>query len=61
MSIQENDPDTLQILDEIDREWVKLWLKATGKKTANRHKFTTFVYQEEELCSQNLRKKPIFC
>jgi hypothetical protein len=22
---KENDPDTLQILDESDRDWVKLW------------------------------------
>jgi hypothetical protein len=29
---RENDPDTLQILDESDREWVKLW-KAKLKPT----------------------------
>lgn len=22
---KENDPDTLQLLDEVDRDWVKLW------------------------------------
>jgi hypothetical protein len=29
---RENDPDTLQILDESDRDWVKLW-KAKLKPT----------------------------
>jgi hypothetical protein len=29
---RENDPDTLQILDESDRDWVKLW-KAKLKST----------------------------
>ena len=60
MSIKENDPDTLQILDEIDEEWVKLWLKATGKKTDKKIEFATIAYQEELLYSWNLRKKPIF-
>ena len=27
MNTEENDPDTLQMLDEIDQEWVKLWRK----------------------------------
>ena len=51
MSLKENDPDTLQILDEIDEEWVKLWLKATDKNFAKENEFVTIVYQEAELYS----------
>ena len=51
MSIKENDPDTLQLQDEIDEEWVKLWLKATDKKTGKKIQFATISYQEELLYS----------
>jgi hypothetical protein len=27
----ENDPDTLQLLDELDSDWVNLWRKAINK------------------------------
>ena len=31
MSLEENDPDTLQLLDESDPDWVKLWHRAQNK------------------------------
>jgi hypothetical protein len=31
MEIDENDPDTLQILDGSDKKWVELWKKACVK------------------------------
>jgi hypothetical protein len=30
--MQEKDPDTLQLRDEMDTEWVKRWRKATAKE-----------------------------
>ena len=32
MNTKESDPDTLQILDELNRKWVKLWKEAVIKK-----------------------------
>jgi len=31
VTLEENDPDTLQMLDEADLEWVMLWKVATNK------------------------------
>ena len=33
MNCEENDPDTLQLLDELNIEWVKDWRKAINKKS----------------------------
>lgn len=33
MELEDNDPDTLQLKDELDTEWVKLWRQPTRKKT----------------------------
>jgi hypothetical protein len=32
VDLENNDPDTLQLKDELDSEWVNLWHKATKKK-----------------------------
>ena len=32
MTTNENDPDTLQILDELEIDWVKLWKRAANQK-----------------------------
>lgn len=42
MNKQEEDPDTLQILDEANKEWVKLW-KKPQIKLANPSKKITFA------------------
>jgi hypothetical protein len=34
MDDKENDPDTLQLKDESNAEWVKQWRKTTKKKSA---------------------------
>jgi len=41
---EENDPDTLQLRDETDKQWVKLWRKASTKdsRTADN---TTFIVE----------------
>ena len=31
VTLEENDPDTLQMLDEVDLEWVMLWKNSTNK------------------------------
>jgi hypothetical protein len=35
MKYEENDPETLQLQDELNTEWVKQWNKATKKKNAH--------------------------
>jgi hypothetical protein len=32
MNCEENDPDKLQLLDEMHTDWVKRWRKATKKR-----------------------------
>jgi hypothetical protein len=45
---KENDPDTLQILDELDEEWVKSWRKAASKKNSATSTLAIFVNTEKE-------------
>ena len=42
MNTQENDPDILQILDELDKEWVKNWRRET-KKRFSQDELTVFL------------------
>jgi len=32
MNLEENDPDTLQLRDEMDSEWVELWRRCKNKE-----------------------------
>jgi hypothetical protein len=48
MNAQENDPDTLQLLDESDKEWVRLWRKAALKETPA-NTLEHFVLQQENM------------
>ena len=48
MNTEENDPDTLQILDELDEKWVRLWRKATSKEATQAIELTTIVFSPEE-------------
>jgi hypothetical protein len=48
MNTQENDPDTLQLLDESDKKWVKLWRKAALKETTA-NTLEHFVLQQEKM------------
>jgi hypothetical protein len=45
---KENDPDALQLLDESDKEWVKLWRKAALKEIKT-NTLTHFVLQHENI------------
>ena len=51
MNREENDPDTLQLLDELDTDWVKLWRTSTNKKKTNQ--------KRANFQSYSTRKKPI--
>lgn len=42
MNQDENDPDLLQLKDELDPEWVNLWHKSANKKNTTK-KQVTFV------------------
>lgn len=55
MQAQENDPDTLQLLDETDKEWVKLWRKAALKEkpVTLQH----FVLRQENMEQPHLQTK----
>jgi hypothetical protein len=56
MNAQENDPDTLQLLDESDKEWVKLWRKATREETTP-NTLEHFVIQQENTKAQHPKIK----
>jgi hypothetical protein len=45
--MKENDPDTLQYLDESDEKWVKLWGIAASKRTI-RNKATFMISPLDE-------------
>jgi hypothetical protein len=47
----EDDSDTLQILDESDREWVRLWRNATSKEVSQAIELETTVFSPEELAT----------
>jgi hypothetical protein len=57
MNTAEKDPDTLQILDELESEWVRQWRKATNKKTVNPHEMTLIVVKQEKIPSITHLKK----
>ena len=56
MNAQENDPDTLQLLDESDKKWVKLWRKAANKQTTA-NTLELFVLQQETIKPPHLKIK----
>jgi hypothetical protein len=59
MDAQENDPDTLQLLDESDIEWIRLWRKAALKdKTAITLEY--FVLPQENMERSHLKTKSKF-
>jgi len=43
MDSEDNDPDTLQLKDELDTEWVKRWHNATNKKRSAPNEITINV------------------
>ena len=59
MNAQENDPDTLQLLDESDKVWVRLWRKAALKETAANN-LMHFVLQQENTKPPHLKIKSKF-
>lgn len=59
MNSQENDPDTLQLLDESDKEWIRLWRKAALKETTTKT-LEHFVLQQENIEPRHLKTKSKF-
>jgi hypothetical protein len=62
MNPKENDPDTLQLLDELDPEWVNLWHENNNKKEPTTKQLTFDVippkketYQNAQLQSKKTR------
>jgi hypothetical protein len=53
----EDDSDTLQILDESDREWVRLWRNATGKEVSQAIELETIVFSPEELATTSMQTR----
>ena len=51
MNLQENDPDTLQLLDELDKEWVRLWRKTALKETTA-NGFVHFILKPDHFWQQ---------
>ena len=49
MNTKENDPDTLQIRDELDEQWTKRWRKATSKAIPQTKGVTIIVPPQEEI------------
>jgi hypothetical protein len=59
MNTQENDPDTLQLLDESDIEWIRLWRKAALKESTT-NTLEHFVIQQENIKPQHPKMKSKF-
>jgi hypothetical protein len=55
MNWEENDPDTLQLLDELDTDWVKLWRRATNKKKATTKELTFNVIRPQKEVQRSIR------
>ena len=55
MNLEDNDPDTLQLRDELDTEWVKLWRRATNKKRSNIKELTFDVIPHKKAIQQSNR------
>jgi inorganic pyrophosphatase/exopolyphosphatase len=53
----EDDSDTLQILDESDREWVRLWRNATSKEVSQAIRLKTTVFSPEEPATTSLQTR----
>jgi hypothetical protein len=58
MNLEDDDPDTLQLKDELDPEWVNLWHKATDKKRATTKQLTFDVIPPKKAIQQNSRLQP---
>lgn len=52
MNKQENDPDTLHMLDEANEEWVKLWTKPPTKLVKTCKKITFAIIPTEKISNK---------
>lgn len=52
MNMEENDPDTLQMLDELDTDWVKRWHDLICKETKAADALKFLVLPPEKLTEE---------
>jgi hypothetical protein len=57
MTPEENDPDTLQLLDELDADWVRRWqIAANKKKPAENESTFSVLLQEDTVPNEKSRR-----
>lgn len=56
MNYEENDPDTLQLRDELDPEWVNLWHKSANKKNKTKEHVTFDVISTKKIVLQKFHR-----
>jgi hypothetical protein len=52
MNQDENDPDSLQLNDELDVEWVNLWYKSVNKKNTTKKQITFAIIPTKNSIAQ---------
>jgi hypothetical protein len=57
VELEENDPDTLQLKDESNADWVKLWHKTAKKKNFLQNDLTIEVILPKKETQQNSKFK----
>jgi len=51
---KENDPDILQLQDELDTEWVRSWRMKTSNEKQTAEEFTIAVIPKEEVLHKQI-------
>jgi hypothetical protein len=59
VELEENDPDTLQLKDESNADWVKLWRKTTKNKSSPQNivAFGVILPKEEPQWNSKFKSK----
>jgi hypothetical protein len=57
LNTNENDPDTLQIQDELDEKWLRNWRKAISKRNSRKNGLTVMVSPQEKARSLAVKTK----
>jgi hypothetical protein len=52
---EDNDPDTLQLLGELDSDWVECWRKAANKKRSAERKLSFKVILPQKTIKKRTR------
>jgi hypothetical protein len=57
MNLDENDPDTLQLRDELEPEWVNLWSNDNDKKKPSTKQLSLDVIPSKKAIQHNTRSR----